>query len=218
MIRDAKGQKDRRMKNNNESTKLYLLRHGETENYQGEFVFSGHVDLDVTKKGEEQLALQAERLKGRPIRKVYASDLQRSYKGAAAIATPLSAEIVRDSRFREICSGRWDGLTYSQVNERYPGECRERYGDLVNYRIKGGGENLVDAKSRAMAAVSEIVARHRGQEVALVAHGGINRIILSESLGLDLKNILRIEQDFGCLNIIEFYDGAALIRLLNLKP
>jgi len=69
-----------------------------------------------------------------------------------------------------------------------------------------------------MAAVLDIVERHRGEEVALVAHGGINRIILSEALGLDLKNILRLEQDFGCLNIIEFFDSSALVRLLNLKP
>lgn len=206
------------MRSNSESTTIYLLRHGETENYQGEFVFSGHVDLDVTKRGEEQLALQAERLKDRPIKKVYASDLKRSYKGAAAIAAPLAAGIVRDARFREICSGRWDGLTYGQVAERFPDECELRYQDLVNFRIRGGGENLIDAKKRAMAAVSEMVERHRGEEIALVAHGGTNRIILSESLGLDLKNILRIEQDFGCLNIIEFHDGTALVRLLNLKP
>lgn len=206
------------MRNNNESTKVYLLRHGETEIYDGEFVFSGHVDLDVTKKGEEQLALQAERLKSRPIKKVYASDLQRSYKGAKAIAAPLSVEVVQDARFKEICSGRWDGLTYSQVAERYPEEFELRYEDLVNFRIKEGGENLLDAKARAMAALYDIVDRHKGEEIALVAHGGINRVILSETLGLDLKNILRLEQDFGCLNIIEFYDSTALVRLINQRP
>ncbi|MBE9504165.1 MAG: histidine phosphatase family protein [Proteobacteria bacterium] len=202
----------------NKRTRLYLLRHGETENYDGEFVFSGHVDLDVTKNGEEQLALQAERLKGKPIKRVYASDLQRSYKGAKAIAAPLSVDVVQDARFKEICSGRWDGLTYSQVAERYPEECELRYKDLVNFRIKEGGENLLDAKMRAMAALSDIVNKHPGEEIALVAHGGINRVILSETLGLDLNNILRLEQDFGCLNIIEFYDSTALVRLINLKP
>jgi len=203
---------------NRDCTKLYLLRHGETEKYNGEFVFSGHVDLNLTKKGEEQLALQGKRLRDRPIKMVYSSDLQRSYKGAQAIADALSVGVIQDSRVKEICSGRWDGLTYSQVADNYPDECKLRYMDLVNYRIEGGGENLLDARERAMAAVFDIVEKHRGEEVALVAHGGINRIILSEALGLDLKNILRLEQDFGCLNIIEFNADAALVRLINLKP
>ena len=203
---------------NSDCTKLYLLRHGETEKYDGEFIFSGHIDLNLTKKGEEQLALQGRRLRNRPIKKVYSSDLQRSYKGAQAIADALSVDVTRDSRVKEICSGRWDGLTYNQVATKYPDECKLRYMDLVNYRIEEGGENLIDAKKRAMEAVFSIVENHRGEEVALVAHGGINRIILSEALGLDLKNILRLEQDFGCLNIIEFYSNSTLVRLINLKP
>ena len=207
------------MNNGNGMTRLYLLRHGETERYEGEFIFSGHVDLDVTEKGKKQLALQAERLKDNPIKKVYCSDLQRSNKGAKTIAAPLDVEVIIDARFREICSGRWDGLTYSQVAEKYPEESKARYDNLVHHRIADGGENLIDVKKRTMKALSIIVEKHRGEEIALVGHGGINRVILAEALGMNLGNILRMEQDFGCLNIIEFYDdGAAQVRLLNLKP
>lgn len=203
---------------NNDATRIYLLRHGETANYNGVFKYNGQNDVDVTEKGEAQLAAQAEQLKELPIRAVYSSDLLRSHKGAKAIAAPLSLKVRRDARLKEISAGRWEGLSYEGVVARYPVEAEERFRDLVNYRIKEGGENLLDVRERSLAAVAEIVEKHRGEEVVIVAHGGVNRVILCEAMGLGLENLLRIEQDFGCLNIIEYYENTSVLRLLNLRP
>jgi len=199
-------------------TRLYLLRHGETENYKGVFKYNGHNDVDVTKEGERQLAAQAERLKALSIKAVYSSDLLRARKGAQAVAGRHGLEAMPDKRLREIHAGRWQGLSYEEVAERYPGEAEQRFGDIVNYRIPGGGENLMDVRKRALEAIDEIACRHRGEEIALVAHGGTNRIILSSALGLPLENLLKMEQDFGCLNIIDYYDGAVVVKGMNLPP
>jgi alpha-ribazole phosphatase/probable phosphoglycerate mutase len=48
-----------------------------------------------------------------------------------------------------------------------------------------------------------------------VSHGGITRIILCEVLGIPLQNIFRVEQNFGCVNIIEFYDAVPVVRVMN---
>ena len=199
-------------------TRVYLLRHGETVNHKGLFKYNGQNDVDVTPQGEAQLAAQAERLKGLPLAAVYSSDLTRAKKGARAIAGRHSLEAGTDPRLREISAGRWEGLSYDEVAAKFPEEAEERFRDIVHYRIKEGGENLLDVRGRSMAAISEIVERHRGEEVAVVAHGGVNRIILCEAMGLALENLLRMEQDFGCLNMIDYYDGTAVVRLLNLKP
>lgn len=197
-------------------TRIYLLRHGETANYNGVFKYNGHYDVDVTKPGMRQLARQADRLKNQPISAVYSSDLTRALRGAGIIASAHNLEVVQDRRLREIHAGRWEGLSVAEVRAKFGGELETRFDDIVNYRVKGGGENLPDVRERARKALAEITERHRGEELALVAHGGINRIILCDALGLDLENILRIEQDFGCLNIIDYYDGTAVVRLVNL--
>jgi len=198
-------------------TRIYLLRHGETVNSRGVFKFNGHFDVDVTEEGSRQLSLQAQRLKNRPIRYVYSSDLKRAVKGAEIIASTLSAKAITDRRLREISAGNWEGLSASEVQEKYPEDFKSRYSDIVNFRIPGG-ENLLDVRKRSLAAISEILDRHKGEETAIVAHGGINRVILSDAIGLDLKNILRIEQEFGCLSIIDYLEGTSLVRLLNMSP
>ncbi len=196
-------------------TRIYLLRHGETVNTaDGRFRYNGHTDVDVTNCGIEQLELQAKSLQEQPICRVYSSGLIRSLKGAKAIAKAASAETHNDERLKEIHAGRWEALTADEVQEQFPGELEERFSDIVNFRIPGG-ENLLDAQARSLAAIKELVERHKGQEIAIVAHGGINRIILCEAMGLDLKHLLRIEQGFGCLNIIDYYDGTSVVKLLN---
>lgn len=202
----------------NTFTRLYLLRHGETENYRGVFKYNGHNDVDVTGEGERQLEAQAERLKELPFKAVYSSDLLRSRKGAQSVADRHGLKVRPDERFKEIHAGRWEGLSYEEVASLYPGEAEQRFGDIVNYRIPGGGENLRDVQKRAMEAIDEIAYKHRGEEIALIAHGGTNRIILSSALGLPLENILKMEQDFGCLNIVDYFDGAAVVKRINMSP
>lgn len=201
-----------------EKTRIYLLRHGETVNTKGEFRYNGHYDVDVTEEGQKQLSLQGQKLKSCPIAKIYSSGLLRSLKGASAIASATGVDVHHDERFKEIAAGRWEGLTMKEVLDKFPDEFEVRFQDIVNYRILDGGENLIDVRNRAISAISEIVERHKGEEVAIVGHGGTNRIILCEATGLDLKNLLRLEQDFGCMNIIDYYDGTSVVKLLNQRP
>ena len=68
-----------------------------------------------------------------------------------------------------------------------------------------------------MKALDLILEKNRGEEVAIVAHGGINRVILCELLGIPLENIFRIEQDFAAMNLIEFYDRYPIAKLINFR-
>lgn len=51
--------------------------------------------------------------------------------------------------------------------------------------------------------------------IAIVAHGGVNRIILCHVMGIPLENIFRIEQDNAAVNIIEFWERYPVVKLLN---
>ena len=67
-----------------------------------------------------------------------------------------------------------------------------------------------------MPALQEIVAAHRGENILVVGHGGMNRILLLDAIGAPLSSLFNIEQKYGCLNIIDFYeDGKTDSSLLN---
>ena len=64
-------------------------------------------------------------------------------------------------------------------------------------------------------ALETIIGNHNEELIAIVAHGGVNRIVLCHLLGIPLENIFRIEQDYAALNIIEFWDKYPVVKLIN---
>lgn len=196
-------------------TRLYLARHGETSNVSnGALRFNGHIDVDLSPKGIHQMGRLTECLAKRPIANIYSSDLTRSIKGAKIIATKHQIEVVPLPDLREVKQGSWEGLTYEEVLERYPEEAKRRFSDFINYRVPGG-ENLLDARTRAIPKLKELIRINQGKEFVIVGHGGINILILHDALGLDLKHFFRIGQDFGCLNVIDYYERTAVVRMMN---
>jgi alpha-ribazole phosphatase/probable phosphoglycerate mutase len=196
------------------STRVYLMRHGEVAN-GGEKRYNGHIDVDITQLGEEQMRRLAERLTGKPVRGVYSSDLIRSAKGAEIIARVFGLAHTPLRSLRERSVGAWEGLTAEEIKERFPAEYAAWRADLLNYRPPGG-ECLLDVRERVLPEYRKLVAAHPGGEIAMLLHGGVNRVILAEILGLPFLNLFRIEQSFGALNIIDHYeDGPAAVKLLN---
>ncbi len=195
-------------------TRVYLMRHGEVVN-SGEKRYNGHIDIDITQKGIDQMHRLAGLLAGKNIAAVYCSDLVRTVKGADIISKSLGVAYRAVRELRERSVGIWEGLTADEIKQRYPGEYAAWRADLLNYRPPDG-ECLIDVHSRIRPAYRSLIAAHASQEIAMVLHGGVNRIIIADALGLDLSNLFRIDQSFGALNIIEhFDDGMAVVKLVN---
>ena len=190
------------------------MRHGEVAN-SGEKRYNGHIDIDITHKGVEQMHRLAGMLAGKNVAAVYSSDLIRSTKGAVIIAQQLGVAHTPLRELRERSVGAWEGLTADEIKERFPGEYLLWRADLLNYRPQGG-ECLVDVKERILPVFKRLVASHPGREIAMLLHGGVNRVILADALGMDMLNLFRLAQDFGALNIIDYYeDGMPVVGLLN---
>jgi alpha-ribazole phosphatase/probable phosphoglycerate mutase len=116
---------------------------------------------------------------------------------------------------RELHIGEWEGRTWSELQAAYPAEWQARLDDIVHYRVPGG-ESLLEMAGRVRPAIRGIVAAHVGEEVLVVGHGGVNRIILLDAIGAPLERLFHIEQSHGCLNVIDYYaDGNAVVQLLN---
>jgi alpha-ribazole phosphatase/probable phosphoglycerate mutase len=196
------------------ATRLHLLRHGQVEGFE-EKRYNGQADVRLTAQGEEQTRAYVRRLADVTLAAVYGSDLSRSRRGAELIAAEHGLAAITDSRLRELHIGAWEGLTWREIQRRWPAEWQARLDDLVNV-APPDGESLRQMATRVRQALTEILSRHRGKEIALVAHGGVNRVILLDAIGAPLSRLFHLEQSYGCLNVIDYFaDGYTTVQLLN---
>ena len=117
---------------------------------------------------------------------------------------------------REIALGAWEGLTVDEVRNRFPG-CHEARGmNLAGFRPQAG-ESFVDLLSRAWPAF-EAVVHGPNERVAIVAHSGVNRVLLCRILDIPLGNLFRLEQNYGCFNAIHHDETGYRIESINSCP
>jgi probable phosphoglycerate mutase len=152
-------------------TRLVVIRHGETA-WNVEQRIQGQLDVPLNDHGRWQAARLAAALAGEGLDAVYSSDLQRAAATAAAVAEAAGLAVVADPGLRERAFGRFEGVTFREIAERWPEDAARWRGREPGF-APGGGESLIDFYARCVAAVERIAARHGGQTVAVVAHGGV---------------------------------------------
>ena len=195
-------------------TRIHLIRHGQVAGFD-QPRYNGQTDVALTDYGVEQYHRIRERLADTKISACYTSDLTRCTTGAGIICQAFGIEPARRRELRELNIGVWEGLTWQEIRTSWPDGWQARLDYLVNYRVPGG-ENLRDVEARVMPVINEVVERHQGEEVLVVGHGGVNRIVLLNAIGAPLTGLFNIEQNYGCYNIIDYYaDGRATVKLLN---
>jgi alpha-ribazole phosphatase len=197
-----------------EKTRIYLIRHGEVEGAETPRYY-GQADVPLSERGIGQYHQLKERLAATRISACYTSDLSRCAAGAEIICSRIGLTPLRERNLRELDIGIWEGKSSAELMAEYPQEWRARLADMANYRAPRG-ECLSDLSDRVMPVIKGIASRHQGEEVLVVAHGGTNRVILLNAIGAPLSSLFSIEQDYCCVNIIDYYtDGASVVKLLN---
>lgn len=164
-------------------TQLLLIRHGETA-WNAEHRIQGQLDIPLSPLGMLQAARLAESLASEPIDSVYSSAQSRAWLTAAPLAARLGVEVISEPRLRERSFGVFEGQTLDEIAARYPEEFRKWRERDPAWRPEGGetGQQLID---RVMAAVTELGARHAGQTVVLVSHGGVLDVVYRAARALE---------------------------------
>lgn len=194
-------------------TRLYLVRHGQVADGHTH-LYHGNNDIALSPQGVRQLEDLARQLREVPLAGVYASDLVRAFTGAEIICRDRDLSPQAVPEFREVHFGVWEGLSFTEIAELYPQDLQARFRDLPNFRIPGG-ESLLDVRARALPRLNDLIQTHDRKHFLIVAHAGVNRVILSEALGLPLDHLFRLDQNYGCLNIVDYFPDMAVVRLLN---
>lgn len=195
-------------------TTLYLIRHGETEGAEKRR-YKGTIDVLLSENGVRQMERVAEYLRRvTSLKAIYTSDLSRAVKSAKIIAKPHSINPNVIPSLRERNFGIWEGMSFDEIREKYPREFDAWAGNPLKFSPMEG-ESTLEVRERVIGVFEKIIGNHNSGCIAIVAHGGVNRIILCHILGIPLENIFSIEQDYGCLNIIEFWDKYPVVKLVN---
>ncbi|MDN5725779.1 MAG: histidine phosphatase family protein [Propionibacteriales bacterium] len=162
------------------ATRLILLRHGRTA-WNADGRFQGQADISLDDLGRQQAIGAAAALASTPIDHVWASDLERAYETARAVAAEHGLPVQTDVRFREIHVGTWEGLTAADIAERDP-ESAAAYARGEDVRRSATGENSVEVAARVGEGLRSVVERANGT-VLVGIHGMAARLGMCEFLG-----------------------------------
>jgi len=166
-------------------TKIVLVRHGETK-WNVERRIQGQGDSPLTEAGIEQARAIGKRLARERFDRLVASDLGRAMQTAREIGVLTRHEPTPDARFRERHFGAGEGLTYAQIDERFPGAfSRVREVD-PDFRIPGG-ESRREFHERVVRGLEALAHEHRGQSLVVVTHGGVLATLYRHVHGIELS-------------------------------
>ncbi len=156
-------------------TKIILVRHGESlgnKNHR----FLGHTDWDLSELGHMQAEKLSDYLEGYHIDVIYSSDLMRAYNTVKPVADKKGMEIIKNTKLREIYAGKWEGLSYTEIDEKY-GEDYDVWHKDIGKAVCSGGESVEELYERVISEYIKIGRECKGKTVLVGAHATPIRMI-----------------------------------------
>lgn len=156
-----------------QATRIIAIRHGETA-WNVDTRIQGQLDIDLNDKGHWQAEQAGRALAGEALHAVYASDLCRAFHTAqtiARVAAPL-LQVQTHAGLRERAFGKFQGQTYAAIQEQWPQEA-QLWRTRDPHFAPEGGESPTEVLDRVARTLSDIAARHAGQQIVIVSHGGV---------------------------------------------
>ena len=194
-------------------TKIFLIRHGETErNKIGKL--QGSSDIKLLPEGMQQAHLLAEHAPFHNVDAIYSSDLERAVKTAEILAAKFHLPVIKERGLRETSFGEWEGRFLSDLAKENP-KGFEKFFTRPDKVQPPNGETFLQSQARIMNALGEIIADNDGKSVIVVSHGAAIRLIICAALVIPISKMWAIGQYNMALNILIFADGHFSVELLN---
>ncbi len=186
-------------------TRLYLIRHGETDwNIEGRW--QGQADVPLNGRGRAQAARTAQALADVGLTRIYSSDLARASETAEALARVTGLPIQFEPRLREIHQGEWQGLLVTEIEARYSEAFHLRKQDPLKV-APPGGETVQQVRERVVSAIEAILQRHPHERVAVVSHGFALAVALVHYQGHPIDEVWDLIPSNGAWQEVEISPG-----------
>lgn len=195
------------------NTTLLVARHAQTlSNVTGRYM--GWIDEDLSERGVWQAERLSQRLSQRPIAAVYSSPLKRAFRTAEIVALPHSLPVDSLEELGEIRIGVWEGMFAGEIAAKFPDLWQAWRSDPSGVQMPGG-ESMAQVHHRAIAAFNYITEANHGQQILVVTHDVIVRLLVAYCLNVSTAIYRRLEVANASLTIIQQVDGKCRLRLLN---
>jgi len=197
--------------------RLYLMRHAHAPAIGEDGIIRNHPGHPLSEEGRKQGEGLAEGMKELGIESLWSSDALRAIQTAEIISKKTGIPVKIEPLLREFSIG--------DIENKHIFEAKEILKDspiLSGFRKIfpeekfPGGESMIELEKRVIPTIEKILRDDPAERIAVVAHGGVNRIILIHFFGFPHTSFSLIEQDYACLNIIDFIDGYTILHAMNL--
>ena len=152
--------------------KLIFIRHGQTDwNVQGKI--QGSYDSELNATGIEQAMSLSEKLLNLNYKfsKIYSSPQKRALKTAEILSKSSNVDYISVKDLQEMNMGKWEGLSWREVEENYPDEYKEWYLNR-RYTKTPDGESYQDMLERVLKAIHKII-NENNEDVVIVSHSAV---------------------------------------------
>jgi broad specificity phosphatase PhoE len=198
------------------TTRLFLVRHGATAyNLAQPPRLQGRgIDMALAPAGVRQAELTRDFLAICPMDACYSSPMERAMQTASIIAAPHRLDPGPVPELTECDVGAWEGLSWPDIAARYPTQHRLFHDNPAQFGYLGG-ETFADVQARAMRAIDELLARHEGKTLLVVAHHVVNRTYLAGVMGLGPEQARRITVENCGVSVVIRAAGRTSVQTLN---
>ncbi len=199
-------------------TTVHLARHGETI-WHAENRYTGVSDVPLTGRGREQAASLAAWAADAGLDAIASSPLVRAVDTASPACAAAGLELSTDPRLREVDFGDGEGLTRTEMAERFPRAWEGFVARPARHPLPHG-ESGVDAIVRASPALDELVTAHRGGRVLVVMHSTLLRLLLCDRIGMDPDDYRRAFPTVvnAALTTLRIDDAGTALLGFNVPP
>ncbi|HET8747128.1 MAG TPA: histidine phosphatase family protein [Ramlibacter sp.] len=155
-----------------EATRIIAVRHGETA-WNVDARIQGQLDIQLNETGRWQARRVGQALSGEQLSAIYSSDLARAHETARAIGEAVGVPVVPHPGLRERRFGMFEGRTFDEIQQNWPEHALNWRKRIPEWAPPEGGESLLELRERIHRTVHDLASRHYGEQIAVVAHGGV---------------------------------------------
>jgi probable phosphoglycerate mutase len=182
-----------------EATRIIAVRHGETA-WNVDARIQGQLDIGLNDNGRWQARRVGEALAGEEITAVYSSDLGRAHETAQSIAAVTGKEVVPQEGLRERSFGMFEGKTFDEIHQNWPEHAQNWRKRIPEWQPPEGGESLLQLRERVTKTLTDLAARHPGEQIVVVAHGGVLDALYRVATGQEVNSPRTWELPNGAIN------------------
>jgi broad specificity phosphatase PhoE len=194
---------------------LLLIRHGEND-YLKKNKLPGHIPgIHLNQRGQEQASELSRSLSQFPIKAVYSSPLERAIETAEPLARSLEQRIQIRQGLIDTNPGTWVGRSWKSLRHTRLWKVLQQTPSQFQFP---GGETLVSAQQRVVAALDEIADTYKDELVAVFFHADPIMLAVTHYLGLPLDNLQRLTVSAGSVTILKMNASSGKLLGLNLIP